>query len=513
MDYQNSPYFHVSRASDLTGKDRLVYRLYEIIPGFLSWGTLIFIILMSAYSPRSAAYFIIAFNLYWLLKTVYLSIHLRHNWRRIQYNISLDWRDMLKNIKHDHLLHMVILPYYNESAEIVERSVRTLLDAHTDPKKIIVVLAAEERAGKKALLIGESVIEKYGTYFAHTILTCHPDGMRGEIAGKGSNISYAAEHARIRILDKHNIKYQDVVVSAFDIDTVVYPDYFNCLTWHFFTTPDPLSVSFQPVPVYNNNIWEAPALSRVVAISGTFWQMIQQERPEKLATFSSHAVSFQTLHRIGYWQRNVVSEDSRIFWNLFVASNGHHSVVPLSYPVSMDANVASTFTQTVKNIYKQHRRWGWGVENVPYLLFSFQKNRAIPRLKAFRLAFAQTEGFWSLATNPLIIFLLGWLPLALGGHEFNTTILSYNLPIVASSLMLLAMVGLVFSSIISLTLLPKMPVGFKKRHRVYMVTQWLLVPFTMSIFSAIPGLDAQTRLLLGKYMGFWVTPKHYRNKN
>jgi hypothetical protein len=37
--------------------------------------------------------------------------------------------------------------------------------------------------------------------------------------------------------------------------------------------------------------------------------------------------------------------------------------------------------------------------------------------------------------------------------------------------------------------------------------QWIMVPLTMIIFSAIPGLDAQTRLMFGRYMGFWVTPK------
>lgn len=78
------------------------------------------------------------------------------------------------------------------------------------------------------------------------------------------------------------------------------------------TAKDPYKASFQPIPFYNNNIWHAPAFSRVAAGSSTFWQMIQQERPEQLVTFSSHAVSFQNLYEIGYWQKNMVSEDSRI---------------------------------------------------------------------------------------------------------------------------------------------------------------------------------------------------------
>jgi len=52
-------------------------------------------------------------------------------------------------------------------------------------------------------------------------VTVHPDGIVGEMAGKGSNISYAAEEARKLVLDKKKISYDDVLVSAFDIDTVV----------------------------------------------------------------------------------------------------------------------------------------------------------------------------------------------------------------------------------------------------------------------------------------------------
>jgi hypothetical protein len=105
--------------------------------------------------------------------------------------------------------------------------------------------------------------------------------------------------------------------------------------------------------------------------------MIQQERPEELVTFSSHSVSFQTLYEIGYWQKNIVSDDSRIFWNAYIAYNGGYTVTPMAYPVSMDANLAPTFLETCKNVYKQHRRWMWGAENVPYLLFSFIKNKKI----------------------------------------------------------------------------------------------------------------------------------------
>jgi len=501
---------HIGRASELSGGDRVLYRFYEMIPGFLSWGTIIAVIVLSKFQPVWMAIFIIVFDFYWLLKTIYLSAHLRRNWKRMRHNMELDWEEMLNHLKYEHIRHLIILPFYKEEFLVLDKTIGALKDSKYDNKKMLLVLAAEERAGEEAQETAKKIKEKYGDVFGEFIITTHPADVPGEMAGKGSNISYAAEEARKRILDKNNTPYGDVIVSAFDIDTIVYPHYFNCITWHFVTTENPYRVSFQPVPLYNNNIWEAPALSRVVATAGTFWQMVQQERPERLATFSSHSLSFKTLHEIGYWQRNMVSEDSRIFWNAFIAANGDYSVIPIAYPVSMDANLAPTFWQTVKNIYKQQRRWGWGVENVPYILYNITKNKTIPLRKKIRAAFVQLEGFWSLATNPILIFLLGWLPIVLGGNEFRATILSYNLPIVTRNMMLLAMIGLIMSAIISLTFLPKRPEGKGRHWYTYMLLQWIFIPITMTVFGAIPGLDSQARLFLGKYMGFWVTPKHQK---
>ncbi len=501
-------YPRVGRASELKGKDRKIYRALEIMPGFLTWLTLLGVVLMAWVVPLWAAFFIIVFDIYWLVKTVYLSAHLRANWKRMRNYLKMDWEKMLQNIKYDNVLQMVILPFYKEGLDVVLATMEKLIESQWPQGKMIIILAYEQRAGEEAEKVVKSVYEKYGDKFMHFLAVKHPDGLEGEMPGKGSNIAYAAEEARKKILDKNNIKYENVLVSAFDIDTRVYPQYFLCLTWHFLTCEKPYRSSFQPVPVYNNNIWDAPAFSRVVAVSGTFWQMIQQERPERLSTFSSHSMSFKTLYEVGYWQKNMVSEDSRIFWNSLLYFNGDYQVVPLSYPVSLDANLAPTFLGTIKNVYKQQRRWSWGVENVPYILFGFLKNKKISLSKKLRFAFVQIEGFWSLATNPLIIFFLGWLPLFLGGQNFNKTLLSYNLPRVTRNLMTLAMLGLIMSAIISMSLLPPMPARKKKYKYLFMVLQWILVPLTIPIFGAIPGVDSQTRLLLGKYMGFWATPKH-----
>jgi hypothetical protein len=103
---------------------------------------------------------------------------------------------------------------------------------------------------------------------------------------------------------------------------------------------------------------------------------------------------------------------------------------------------------------------------------------------------------------------MGWLPLMLGGRDYNESLLSYNLPRATRNLMIVAMFGLIMSAIITISFLPPRPAHRKKHRYFFMVLQWVLIPFTIPLFGALPGLDAQIRLMLGRYMGFWVTPKH-----
>jgi cellulose synthase/poly-beta-1,6-N-acetylglucosamine synthase-like glycosyltransferase len=235
--------------------------------------------------------------------------------------------------------------------------------------------------------------------------------------------------------------------------------------------------------------------------------MMCQERPEKLITFSSHSMSFQALVDVGFRQTNVVSDDSRIFWQCFLRYNGDYRVVPLYYPISMDANCAPSFLKTMKNVYKQQRRWAYGAGDIAYSYFGFLKNRKIALSKKFSLGFAIFEGHWSWATSSIIIFLLGWLPIILGGREFGQTLLAYNLPNFVSKVLTLAMLGLVGSAYFTILLLPPKPPEYGKKKYLLFVLEWLLLPVIMIFFTSAPALDAQTRWLLGKYMGFWTTPK------
>ncbi|MBI2054638.1 MAG: glycosyltransferase family 2 protein [Candidatus Sungbacteria bacterium] len=511
-------YLKAAHAPDFENpSDYRLYRLLEIIPGFLIWVTLLGTFVASWLAPVGASFFIIAFDIYWLLKTVFLSLHLRASFSRMRENLKKDWRkelglltkypDELKISNWREIRHLVIIPFYHEPYEVIHGGLKAIISSKTPLGSIFIVLAREERAGEESKNIAERAEREFGNKFGKFLVTHHPADIAGETPGKGSNESWAAREAVRVLVDSDSIPHERVIVSSFDVDTEIYSDYFNILTYRYLTAEKPLRSSFQPVPVYNNNIWDAPAFSRVVATSGTFWQMMQQARPERLATFSSHSIPLKPLVEMDYWHTNMVSEDSRIFWQALIYFDGDYRVVPLHYPVSMDANLAETPWQTAKNVYRQQRRWIWGVENVPYFIFGAIKNKKMPLKKKLYFSFNQLEGFWSVGTNALMLFLLGWLPIILGGNHFAVSVLAYNLPRVTRWLMTLAMIGMITSAIYSLKLLPARPLHRPAHHYLWMALQWILIPLTLVGFGSIPGIDAITRLMLGKYMGFWVTPK------
>ena len=487
-----------------------------MLPALLSWGTIAAVIAGSWLLPHAAAIFIILFDIYWLLKTIYLSLHLRATFKTMRANMQTNWLAKLTASqagKWEKVRHLVILPMAREPYQVVRESMEALAGANYPKEKIIFVLAREARVPESAQ-IAERIRQEFAPVFGNFLVTVHPDGLPGEIPGKGSNEAWAAQEAKTNIIDPARIPYEDILVSVFDADTQVMPEYFGVLAHSFLTVADPQRSSFQPIPLFTNNIYQAPALARVIAFSSSFWHMIQQSRPERLTTFSSHAMPFRALVEVGFWNRDIVSEDSQIFWQCFLHYDGDWRVEPVFYPVAMDANAAPTFWATMKNLYRQQRRWAWGgCENIPYFLEGFRKNKNIPRERKLYWAFHYIEGFHSWATNALIIFSLGWLPVLIGGAHFNFSLLSYNLPRITRAVMNLSMIGIVSSAILGMILLPPKPRWFRRRHYLLYAVQWLLMPINLIIFGSFPALDAQTRAALGgKWrLGFWITPKFRRD--
>ncbi|MCK5505324.1 MAG: glycosyltransferase family 2 protein [Thermodesulfovibrionia bacterium] len=533
----------------LTGRERRLQRLFEIAPGLTSWSILIGMFLLAFFKPFAAAVVIIAFYFYWLLRLLYMTLFLILSYFRLSVEKKTDWMERvrgldrldqyLKELKEapskgdikkkislfchrkelealkkaerarpfsKEIYQLAIIPVAKETREVVEPGIASFARGTFPSKQIMVILALEERASEEVKAGAEEILGAYKDKFFDMFIAVHPDGIAGEARAKGANATFAAKKAAEYFKEK-NIPFENIISSCFDSDTVVNPDYFASLTYYFLTCPERTRASFQPVPVYNNNIWDAPGITRVLEVGSSFFQLIEATNPQTLVTFSSHSMSFKALVDVDYWPVDMISDDSAIFWKAFIHFDGKYNVVPMYTTLSMDAVVAENWRQTVINVYKQKRRWAWGVENFPIVMRAFLSSKNIPFLNKIKCGYKLFEGHISWTTWAFLLTIIGWLPAIFASKDFSHSVFYYSAPRIAGTIFHLASFSLITSIVLSMLLLPEK----RERHpilkKIGFAFQWLLVPLTIIFLSAVPALDAQTRLMLGKYMTFWVTDK------
>jgi len=531
-------------------------RFWEILPGLQFWSVFIGAVVLSYYRPVWAALFIIVFDLYWVLKALNTSLHLLGSYRRFRIFVKIDWLDFVKRLGEDpsrfkaflrqragtaekklerryyleeakrldsagtrplltkpltDFYHLIVLPFSNEGFEILDSTLAAIAAVNYPLDRLIILLASEERAGHTAQEVAAKAREKYGSRFFQFYLTTHPDGLPGEIKGKSANASYAVKES-LPELDKLGIGIERVLVSNFDSDTIVHPQYFARVMYEFLTAEKPYRRSYQPIAIYNNNIWDSPAFIRVVSVSNSFFQFTESSRVDRLRTFSSHTMTLKALVDVGFWKKDLINEDGYIYWQCYLHYDGDYQVVPLFIPISLDTCLADSFWQTLKNQYKQKKRWAYNVEYYPHLIPQLIRSKAPFFDRAYKL-YQYVEGNFNWATASIIITLLGRLPLYLGGREFLDTVVAFNLPQTTKIFLNIALLFLIFSVYINLILLPPRPARYGRGRSIMMYLQWFLVPITSVVFGSLPAVEAQTRLMMGWYLEFWVTPKSRKGEN
>lgn len=494
--------------SDYMISDYQRYRLYEFLPGLSIWLVFIVGFILSVATPIAMMYIVIIFDVYWVLRVVYFSFYVLLSWRRFDAAKRVRWFERLRAEipEWQKKINVVFLPMYNESWEVVSATLKALSSSTYPAKHLYVVVSGEARRQAHWTDLQAKITASYTGVFADIILYTHPSNLPDEIAGKGSNIHYAEEQFK-KYADARGWPYRDIIMSVFDVDTVVHPEYLAHLTYMYCKHPRPERSSFQPVTVYNNNLWESPAALRIAAFGTTFWMLFGLARLDNLVTFSSHSMSFAAAVDCNGHAKDIISEDSRIFFQCWLRYGGDYEVTPLYIPVSMHTVRDVHWLTSLKNLYLQQRRWAYGSEHIPYLLWQFRKHTEISWYKKFSVLFHEWEGKWSWGVVPIFITFFGRLPLWFSGEAVRRSALFFNTPYVLNWLMTAALVGLIVSLILGMLILPPRPQGEQPFKYLYMLLQWALVPVSLVCFSAVPCLDAVTHLMFGKYLGFNVSAK------
>ncbi|OGY25025.1 MAG: hypothetical protein A2Y57_02570 [Candidatus Woykebacteria bacterium RBG_13_40_7b] len=487
--------------------DRQVTRILEILPPTISLLLLSFPFWGTFFVPTIVAYFVILFDVYFVYKAATLGINAVRSYRQIQKVSKFDWLGRL-NTDHKTELskthHIVFIPTYKEPGDILQRTLSFIKEAEIPKQSIDIVLAFEERE-QEAKSKEAELRKEFESTFANIWTTYHPLE-EGEIAGKSSNLAHSAKEIK-KIIEQKNYEKDHILVTVCDADVCLHPKYFALLTYKFLNNPNRYLRFFQGALVFYNNIWRIPLPARVVNTIYSILQVADLQRPKSSFNYSTYSLSWRLLEGSGFWDIDVISEDWHLFFKTFFANQGLVDLECLFLPLYADAAEGKSYFETLKMQYVQNRRWAWGITDISYVIKRFILHKGKLNLVNFLFRFSR-------ALEQHLLWPVNWFVLTLGAtvpplisKSFRHTTLGYNLPKIAGLILTLSTVFLVFVIVVDFLLKPPRPKEFKKHLLPLNIIQYLLMPITSLFFNALPGMDAHTRLILGKRLDYKVTEK------
>ncbi|OGY21272.1 MAG: hypothetical protein A2126_02110 [Candidatus Woykebacteria bacterium GWB1_45_5] len=496
----------ISASRQETKRAKFLRRFFEILPAVISWTLLTSPFWASFFVPFAVAYFIIFFDIYFFYRAALLGINALRGYFKIRETTKPNWLARLKQegLPWQKVRHIVLIPTYKEPLEILERTFTFLAESEFPTKQIDICLATERRE-ERVLEKAKNLKTQFGSKFGNFWITCH-ELREGEVAGKSSNLAYAGQQVKV-LIEQKGYNKNSVVVTSCDADVSIHPKYFALLTYQFLKNPNPYEKFWQAAILFYNNIWRVPMMVRVVHTIYSINGIAQLMLPGSNFNYSTYSLSWRLLERSGFWDRDVVPEDWHLFFKAFFSHQGRVEIEPVFLPLYADAAEGSTYWESLKAQYIQNRRWAWGITDVAYAVSSFLKNRKKVSLTNFTVRFIR-------AAEQHILWPVNWWILTLGASlppllnpAFRYTTLGFNLPRVSSFILSLCAVFFVLVIIVDFLMKPARPEYFKKRLLPLMVVQYVLLPVASFFFAALPGMDAHTRLLLGKRLEYRPTTK------
>ena len=543
---------------------RLLQRLLEMVPGFVSWAIIVGPIWLSFSYPSLVAYFVLSFDFYWLCRALWFAGAVIVAFRKIRRVQRQDWWARLGTLDNpaarrevvlrrlsglagpvpstlgiaaglgpraggdrkaletelaelDALMalpeappdrreyfHLALIPTYTEPLYKLRETVRALARAEwPKERKICAIITREtDTDGIENVRI---LREEFGSEFADFIHILDPLEP-GIVVGKSSAMAWGGRYLYRLLVRERGMDPRRILVTDLDADYRVHPQYFSYLTWVHLTDPNRETQLYQPVPYLHNNIWEAPLMVRLFAAVLTQLQMWRSVLPEKLQSFGSYSTTLHLVHDVGYWATDAIPEDSRFYWKSYFTYGDKFRAVPLFIPIYGDAVRAKTYWRSMASQYLQARRWAWGVTDIPFVIQNAMRHSEIPiwsRIWRILNLFGEHIN-WAIA--PFVIMFGATIPLLLN-PAFAQTTLGQNLQLYATVMLSIGLVGLFVLIWVEHSIVPPRPPHWGPWVRFVSYVQWLGLPFVGVFFSNLPALDAQTRMLTGRYLEYRVTEK------
>lgn len=470
-----------------------------MLPGLCTWLILSSLIWASLLFPLILGLAVLVYDIYWLYRSISLGLRMLVAYSRLRRCEAFDWAGAASRLPDfERVHHLVIIPTYGESVDILRTTVRHLAEQDFPRERMAVVLAFEARdpeAARRARLI----TQEFESVFGYLWSTFHPQ-LPGEVAGKSSNEAWAARWAKEQLIDNAGVDLQLTTVTTCDADSRFAPKYFSALAHNFLTKPR--LRMYQPVILFYSNIWRVPAPTRVLNSVHSLWQLAKLTRTDKMVPQSTYSLSLAACVEAGYWDVDVIPEDSHMFFKQLFHFGDEVRVEPIYLPVIADAAERPGYVGTLRSQFEQEKRWAWGVADIPYVVLGLVRKKGF---RGWYRGLRYIEEHLSWPVSPFILTFGGSAP-RLFNHAYSHTAMGQLIPNLCGYVLTASLASMGVMVIIDHRLKPEAPLAHPVR-RLFHLLEWALMPAVGIALSALPGLVAHTKLLLGRYLEYKVTQK------
>jgi hypothetical protein len=488
-------------------------RLFEAAPGLVTWIMLLapawIPILFKTPGALLVASAVLVFDIYWLIRAATVVTGVYSTMWRMRRDMAKDWLAACRADRPEGVgdplqyYHLCVIPTYTEPYHVLERTVQAIVDSNYPPELTMIGIITRE-TDKPGWENVARLKEKFGSRlkgFYHIKDPLEP----GIVIGKSAAMNWGGRWM-VRVLTEEGYRLDKVLITDLDSDYRVHPQYFAWISWHHARTPLRDYSIWQPVPLFHNNIWQVPMAVRIMSASTSQWQMFLHSRPHRLVAFSSYTCSLEFVRKVGYWDKDVIPEDSRFYWKAFFTFGERFSVRSVYLPLYGDSPLSRDYASTHMSQYNQIKRWAWGITDVPYVLARIFKHPEIPlwlRIRRFMNLFLNHLNWIFL---PVLLMFGASVPIWVS-VDFSLTDLGQTLWTYSGILLSTTLSTVVFFLYFEIRMLPPKPADWPLWKKVAIHLQYFMYPIVGLVLSVLPALEAHTRLLLGRYLEYRVTEK------
>ncbi|MGH7775699.1 MAG: hypothetical protein ACREPI_00765 [Candidatus Dormibacterales bacterium] len=494
-------------------------RVLEALPGIVTWVVLLCPLWIPALFKAGGAIIVaigvLAFDVYWFGRAFWVIRCVYRTFGHLQRDLRVDWLERCRDAPGEagglppgapaplDLYHLCLIPTYTEPYHVLEATVSAIVEAdYPAERKLVGIITREtDRPGwENVARLRRQFGGRLGGFY-HIKDPLEP----GIVVGKSAAMNWGGRWMVGRLREE-GLDLRRVLVTDLDSDYRVHRLYFAWLSYHHARLENRDHVIWQPIPVFHNNIWQVPTAVRVMSASATQWQMYLHSRQDRLVAFSSYSCSLQFVEDVGFWDKDVIPEDSSFYWKAFFRFGAAFQVQPVFLPLYGDSPKARDYAATHLTQYNQIKRWAWGVTDVPYVLSRIMKHPEIPlwlRVRRFSYLFLNHLNWVFL---PVFLMFGAQVPIWVS-KDFSVTDLGQNLWLYTSVILTATLATVVALIYLEHRMLPPKPSTWGRLHRSVVYLQYFSYPVVGLVLSVIPALESHTRLLLGKYLEYRVTEK------